>query len=249
MSDTPAGAMAGMTAERKALVVMGITPILLAVLWHWGRLPFFREEIVPRFFADVPKERSDLYGYYYLALSSIVTRLLIPMAVIRWVFKDKLSAYGFRVRGTMRLGAIYVGLLSIMLPILFYVSSQESFQNKYPMYRFAGDDWGTFLIYEFSYVLVFLSGEAFWRGFMVNGLAGRYGLYALPIMSIPYAMVHFGKPMSESLGAILTGLVLGYLALKHRSFWLGVALHSTIGVSMDILCLWRAGKWWAMWGL
>jgi uncharacterized protein len=238
-----------MTPEGRARVVLGVTPLLLTVLWFVGRLPFFREVIAPWLFADTPIERSDLYGYYYLALSSIVTRLLIPMGIVVWVFKEKLSAYGFRVRGTMRLGRIYVGLLCVMVPVLWIVSAQEGFQNKYPMYRYAAEDWRIFLIYECSYVLVFLSGEAFWRGFMVNGLAPRYGLYALPMMAIPYAMVHFGKPMSESIGAIITGFVLGYLALKHRSFWLGVALHSTIGVTMDVMCLLRTGRWWAMWGL
>jgi len=82
---------------------------------------------------------------------------------------------------------------------------------------------------------------------MVFGLAPKFGLYAVFIMAIPYSMVHFGKPFPEALGAILTGVVLGFLALKHRSFWLGIALHSTIGFTMDVLCLWRKGQLWDLW--
>ena len=227
--------------EIKPIVVLLVTPVLISLLWYYGRMPFYRKVIAPTFFPDLSPETTGLVAYYYLAVVSIITRLLIPMGIIVFVFRERLRDFGFRVRGTAGLARVYLGLLAFMLPILFYVSSLPGYQAKYPMYAHAGASWKALLLYELSYFFVFLSGEAFWRGFMVHALAPRFGLYGLAIMSIPYAMIHFGKPFTESMGAIITGVVLGYLSLKHRSFWLGVALHATIGVSMDVFCLWRKG--------
>jgi len=227
--------------ELKPVVLLLVTPVILTLLWYYGRLPFWRKSVAPMIFEPgTPDATIDFWGYYWLAGSSVVTRLLVPMAIILFVFKERLKDYGFRIKGTHKLGYMYLGLLCFMLPLLWYASSLPSFQNKYPLYDYVHSV-EILLVYEISYILVFLSGEAFWRGFMVNALAPRFGLYSLLIMAIPYAMIHFGKPVLESFGAIIAGVVLGYLALKHRSFWLGVALHSTIGLTMDLMCLWRKG--------
>ncbi len=59
-------------------------------------------------------------------------------------------------------------------------------------------------------------------------------------MTIPYCMIHFGKPMPEALGAIGAGVVLGLLSLKTRSIWLGAAIHIGVAWTMDALAIWHA---------
>ena len=49
-----------------------------------------------------------------------------------------------------------------------------------------------------------------------------------------YVFGHFGKPMRD-LGAVGAGLVLKLLALKHRTFYLGVLCHWTIAMTMDLV--------------
>ena len=49
--------------------------------------------------------------------------------------------------------------------------------------------------------------------------------------------MHFGKPLPETLGALAAGLTLGFLALKHRSVWYGVAVHYGVALSMDLLAV------------
>lgn len=235
--------------DSQTIVVLVASIVLLVLLWYYGRLPFFREVIAPRFLAGAERSVSELWGYYYLAASSIVTRMLLPLAIIVFVFRKRPRDFGYRLSGTRGLLFVYLGLLAFMLPVLIYASSLKSFQTRYPLYDWAHESLALFLVYELSYVLVFLSGESFWRGFMVFGMAPKFGLYSVFIMAIPYSMIHFGKPFPEAMGAILTGVVLGVLALKHRSFWLGIALHSTIGFTMDVLCLWRKGQLWALFGL
>ena len=50
-------------------------------------------------------------------------------------------------------------------------------------------------------------------------------------------MIHYPKPMGESIGAILAGLALGYLALKNRSVWGGAALHWSVALTMDLAAI------------
>ena len=56
-------------------------------------------------------------------------------------------------------------------------------------------------------------------------------------MAIPYVMIHFNKPVPETLGALVAGVVLGYLALKARSCVLGIALHFGVAITMDFLAI------------
>jgi membrane protease YdiL (CAAX protease family) len=56
-------------------------------------------------------------------------------------------------------------------------------------------------------------------------------------------MIHFGKPFPETLAAIIAGIVLGTISLKSRSIWMGVAIHYTVALSMDIAALWQKGYW------
>ena len=59
--------------------------------------------------------------------------------------------------------------------------------------------------------------------------------------SVPYCMIHYGKPMPETFSAIGAGIVLGLMSLKTRSIWLGAVLHVAVALSMDLLALWHKG--------
>ncbi len=52
--------------------------------------------------------------------------------------------------------------------------------------------------------------------------------------------MHIGKPEAEVLGAVVAGLVLCYLAMRSRSIWPGVLLHSLVASTMDFF----ASTWW-----
>lgn len=70
----------------------------------------------------------------------------------------------------------------------------------------------------------------------------RQASQAVLLAVMPYCMIHFGKPMPETLGAIFAGIALGTLSLFTRSIWLGVAIHVSVAVSMDLISLWLAGR-------
>ena len=229
----------------RVVVTLLAIPVLLTLLWYYGRPPYFNREIA-EYFKGNPDVK--LYSYYYLAASSVLYRMILPLVIITLVFRDSPSNYGFKLKGTGGLLRVYLVLLGLMIPILIAASYMPSFQKKYPLYHFAHQDLTHFLLYELSYFFVFLSGESFWRGFIIFSLKPKFGYYSLAIMAIPYCMIHFGKPVPETMGAIITAFVLGYLALRHGSFWLGVGIHFTIAFSMDLLALWQKGQLFPMFG-
>ena len=85
-------------------------------------------------------------------------------------------------------------------------------------------------------------------GFLVFALFKRFGYYAVPIMTIPYCMIHFDKPAAEVFGAIVAGMALGYLALRSKSWLPGAVLHWAVGISMGVRATLsrsaRGAVWW-----
>jgi hypothetical protein len=76
---------------------------------------------------------------------------------------------------------------------------------------------------------------------MVHGLKKYAGFYSVIIMTVPYCMIHFGKPMGETFAAIFAGIALGTMSLKSRSIALGVFLHYSVAITMDMAALWQEG--------
>ncbi len=97
------------------------------------------------------------------------------------------------------------------------------------------------LAVEFVYGLQFVGVEFFFRGFLVFGLKRRFGAYAIVVMMVPYCMIHFGKPLAETLASIIAGLALGFMSLRTRSIVLGVAIHMTVALSMDFASMGQKG--------
>jgi membrane protease YdiL (CAAX protease family) len=185
-----------------------------------------------------------LQHFFFFAACCVLLRTVIPLALVRWRFGQRPRDFGYRLPGTWTLAVIYVGLLVVVLPSVYWASSLPEFQRAYPQ----GDvivagtvPWLPFVAYQLAYFFVFLSGESFWRGYLIFGVERDLGWLALPFMVVVYSISHYGKPMLETNAAILTGFVLGYLALRHRSFWLGVALHWTVAFAMDVFAIWARG--------
>ncbi len=76
---------------------------------------------------------------------------------------------------------------------------------------------------------------------MIHGTKQVFGFYSVFVMTIPYCMIHFGKPMPETIAAIVAGIVLGVLSLKSRSIWMGVAIHYSVAITMDLCSLYQKG--------
>lgn len=196
-------------------------------------------------FADLPIYESvqghqrALAAQFHFTVSCLLLLVLVPLGYARLFPVRDMHHYGLSLRpGSFHL-PIYALLTVLILPVVWVASGDPGFARFYPMYKpVAASDW---LIYEATYLLQFFAVEFFFRGFCLFRLERFTGLYAVPIMVIPYALLHIHKPLPEALGSIIAGMVLGYLAIRTRSIWPGLFLHCIVALSMDTFALFRSG--------
>lgn len=232
-------------ADRMVLIVIITATVLLYVFRYWGRPEFFiRSGMIDWVSVNVGgalRDHPGIGAYLYWGATSLLLRTVVPAAIILWWIRQSPRDWGYRLAGTLRHFPVYGLMYVVMFPILVWVSSFVSFRDYYPFYERAVEGGGAFWLYEFGYAFQFVGVEAFFRGFLTFGLSKRFGLLGVPIMTIPYTMIHFGKPAPEAFAAIIAGFVLGYLALRSRSFVPGIFLHIGVALTMDLLVIWRAG--------
>jgi membrane protease YdiL (CAAX protease family) len=131
-----------------------------------------------------------------------------------------------------------------MLPLVYLMSLTSGFSAKYPfLHIYDGSTYlgWTFVCWELIYFVQFFGLEFFFRGFLLHSLKPSLGPYAIFVMTVPYCMIHFGKPMPETFAAIFAGIFLGWLSFKNGNIWMGLALHCTVALSMDVLALYNKG--------
>jgi membrane protease YdiL (CAAX protease family) len=208
------------------------------------------EDLAPSLFGGLratlnASENSQLVRLSYWSVWQFITYVIIPVLVVKLVLRQRLRDYGLKLRGLLRFWWLYAAMYLTILPAVIFVSYTAAFQNTYPFYRLQPDEhlWPRFCIWQCFYALQFISLEFFFRGFMVHGTKRQLGIYSIFVMMIPYCMIHFGKPLLETLGAIIAGIVLGFMSLKTRSIWLGAASHISVALTMDFAALVHRGTW------
>lgn len=233
------------TEDRDAVVVLLGATTLLLVFEYWGRPGFYVSSGLETWVADVAGGRfadlAEAAGYLWWGLSSLVWRVLLPLGIGVWVLHRRPADLGYRLRGIAPHLPAYGIAFLVMLPLLVWVSGFESFGTYYPFYDRAAEGGVGLVVYWTGYALQFVGVEAFFRGYLTFGLEPRFGWLAVPVMTVPYTMIHFAKPMPEAVAAIAAGLVLGTLALRSRSWVPGVLLHVAVAITMDVLVMARSG--------
>lgn len=180
----------------------------------------------------------------FWATITITFFLLVPLAYIKWGLKKPFKDFGWQWRATRQDILLYALCLLAMLPLVILVASSPAFISKYPFYQPKTNEshWVQYFIaWELVYLLQFVAVEFFFRGFMLHGIKQQLGVYSIWVAMLPYCMIHFGKPLPETLGAIAAGLILATFSLKNNSIWLGVLLHYGVAITMDLLALWHKG--------
>lgn len=167
----------------------------------------------------------------------------LPAIITRFMLRESFDDYGLKPHGAFKDYRIYALMLVVMIPLVWYFSGTASFLARYPFYKMGTNEglWPNFWIWQGLYFIQFCAVEYFFRGFMLHGTKQRFGFYSVFVMTIPYCMIHFEKPMPETIAAIIAGIVLGTLSLKSCSIWLGIAIHYTVALSMDLAALLRKG--------
>ena len=180
--------------------------------------------MVPTMISGLAWSVGCLFGY-----------LIIPSIVVKFIYSQNLSDYGFSPSGFLAHMKTYVGLYVLMLPLIYLASQDPHFKNTYPFVPEAKSSLSNFIIWELAYILQFFCLEFFFRGYLLFTLEKYVQKYlAIAIMVVPYVMIHFHKPVYETLGAVVAGCILGWLSLRYRSWLGGAVLHSLVAITLDV---------------
>lgn len=231
-------------ANRRALAVLGTTAVAITAFWYGGRIDTWQAHLEP--LLPTTGWARPVWAFAFFSAAAALFRMAVP-ALVAYRLRLPLREIGWsRGDRQAKVWPVYVALYLAVLPFVIHAAGTPAFQAKYPMARalITPDHHiavAQFVAYQLLYLLVFVSGECFWRGWICFGLRRDLGPYAILVMLVPYVCAHWGKPLGETLGAIAAGSVLGWLALAHRSVWLGAALHYAVALTMDLVAMWHAG--------
>ncbi len=235
--------------DRKAIGALIYTPFGLTSIFYLkntesvaGLLRGTAMEWFGRSIAYSPD--NNLPGLTWWAAVVTLFYFVIPVLIIRLVWKEKLADFGLKFSIETGFWKLFAACLALMLPLTYLMSLTAGFSAKYPFLRiYNGEPYigRTLLIWELIYFFQFFGLEFFFRGFLVHSLKRSLGLYSIFVMTVPYCMIHFGKPPAETFSAIAAGIILGWLSYRNGSIWLGLVLHCTVAFSMDILALYNKG--------
>ncbi len=220
----------------RPIVVLVTTAVTLTLARYYGGSDTF-SKLVPEGRRAYSKEDWDLMVRAWWTFARCVTYVVIPIITIWLMPGERVRDYFISFRGFIKHMWIYVGLYLLVLPFVLFASQFDSFQHTYPFYRYANQSLGHFLRWQVLYALQFLALEFFFRGYMLKGLSHKFGYGAIFVMIVPYCMIHYPKPIPETLGAILAGIALGTLAMRLRSIWGGVVIHVGVAMTMDWLAI------------
>ncbi len=236
--------------DSRPLVALVLVSTVLMFHEYYGARPYFQYTLRPMLdryaAAHISLERpdplglvryDDLYGHGFWALTRVLGYVL-PVFV--WMFayrKDSILDMGLRGRGFFAHWKMYTLFLVVVTGAMVIVARSPDFGSYYPFYKGASRSWWDLLLWESMYFAQFFALELFFRGWLLSVLKSRMGSAAIFVMTVPYCMIHFGKPYLEVGGAIVAGIALGSLAMKTKSIYQGFLLHITIALSMDLLAL------------
>lgn len=175
--------------------------------------------------------------FWWFGLSSACL-FLVPVFVIRHLWREPLAAYGLG-RGEPRIWLRYAVVYAlIMLPVLFIASRMPQFQDFYPRYRWARESVVAFLTSEAGWLVYFLAWEFFFRGFLLFAMLRRYPpALAIAVQTVPFVLMHLPKPPAEAFSSLAAGVALGIMAYRGRSVLGTWLLHFFCAALLDFLVI------------
>jgi len=112
----------------------------------------------------------------------------------------------------------------------------ENMRSYYPFYSHSSRSWLDLIVWEILYITQIFSCEFYYRGFLLT-LFKSFGFAGIFMANLPYAFIHFEKPVPEYFLSILVGIALSILALKTNTIWGGVLIHCGGALVNDIAAL------------
>ncbi len=197
---------------------------------------------------DLNLSYPEKHFFYYTAdnLAGIITCLIPLYLVYRMFDKNKdIPFYGFTFKNfNIKIALI---LTLIVVSISYFGSQMSSLSEYYPIlsrtgygafaHEFDLPRWLTASIFEAAYMFDFMMIELFFRGFMIFGFIKLLGKDAILPIATFYAVIHFGKPLPETISSFFGGYILGIVAYSQKNIGIGIILHCTLAFAMEMFTI------------
>lgn len=197
----------------------------------------------PRFYIDHVASRIAFTGdlvidaEIYRAIGSLLLILMI-VAIIRLVFRQSLSEYGFGIGQWTRAPVLI--LATPLLLVFAYLGAQRAeYQAFYPQTPGLADrSFSVFLFHIAIMATFYVAWEFLFRGFLQSSLVPRLGVMgAIAVQTLASSLAHADRPDTELIGSIIIGAIWGFLAHRTGSIWPCVLQHMLLGLALDyFLC-------------
>lgn len=218
---------------RRFLLVSGV--FILALSASSGFI-YYRD-----FVQELPR-----YEQYYLrniiANAQGAFWIFIPLISVYFISERRhmKSFYGLSLRNHNF--TPYLGLIALMIPLLIGAIWLPDFLDTYPTLKvwhyepvygltrpqMAG-------LYELFYISDFIRVETLFRGALIIGVARFLGKDSIVIMATLYCVLHFNKPMGETISSFFGGYLLGTIAYYQRNIVGGCIVHGGIAGLMELI--------------
>ena len=177
------------------------------------------------------------YKYFYHHIFTFFLFFIVPVFFILFVFKEKLSDYGFCL-GDYKFGLKATVISFVLLPLPLYINSfDKDFLAEYPLSMKSMESTENFILWSVVYLLYYIGWEFFFRGYLQFGLKNFVGNFnALWIQTAASTIIHIGKPMGETIGAIPGGIYMGLLAFRTNSVIWPILFHWYLGILNSFFC-------------
>ena len=227
---------------------MGWRPLWMTVCATWALVIYYHHgqpQAAPDWFLETGRRLTGIENASFLMhgwahLSALAILFIVPLGICRLFIGLGPGALGLRVRGAGREFRLVFWMWLAFIPAIWLFSGTESFSQTYPRLTAAETDLELFFLYQSFYLVKWASWEFFFRGFMLFGFMRDFGARAVLVSTIPFTLMHVGKPEVEMISALPAGLILCFIALRSKSIWPGVFLHSMVATTMDFF----ASSWW-----
>ena len=237
----------------KPAIIIGSAIILLMLWGHHGNLEILKVFLPswhgpgvdigsrPQIIPGVPWD-NELISFWVGAFLLVI----VPVIIIKFGFKQNLSAYGLGLPPENRRKLawwVFLILTIFSLPAFLVSTGNADMKSVYPFYK-PFSSVSSFILYELCYFPFFIAIEFIFRGYLLFGLAGikeneiqpesfKVYRYAILISMLSYTAWHLGKPVPELFGTLIWGLAAGASAYAVRSIWPVVMAHWLLNVISD----------------
>lgn len=237
-------ALGGRAAQDRALAISIVTFALCLTLQRYFGTSSTGDSLIRFFFPTFAEDpvQLDWGARMYWAAFKAISYVGIPLLLVTKVWRDSPKDHGLRWHHSKSTYWIYTVMILGAMLIAAGASNVPAFVKKYPMFAHAASGPAYFWSWELAYGFQFACLEFFFRGVMLFILAKRFGHLALFIGILPYSMIHFTKPVLETVASIVGGVALGTLSLRTRSIYGGIVAHCMIAWCMDFCALWHKGE-------